>query len=182
MDISWDIVVTGLVCTCMGLWAGWGIYHGKVKALELEIKALKRELSDERERGEAYGKAADAWRGAAMRADAEVGSLKQEKDAEIAGLKQKLDDAQARLYAESVDTWIRERRLQRALWVTRAERAASWQIHFSLSHNHSIGREFTINGASMACEGMVTMRTARDWAMIWKNVMRKCLKKAEEYK
>ena len=44
MGISWDIVVTGLVCTCIGLLAGWGIYHGKMKALELEIKALKRSL------------------------------------------------------------------------------------------------------------------------------------------
>lgn len=95
MGISWNIVVTGLVCTCMGLLAGWRIYHGKVKALELEIKALKRELSDERGRGEAYGMAADEWRGAAMRAETQVERLKHEKDTEIAGLKQKLDDVQA---------------------------------------------------------------------------------------
>lgn len=79
MDISWDIVVTGLVCTCMGLLAGWGIYHGKVGLLRMEIKTLKRELSDERERGEAYGKAADEWRGAAMRAETQVERLKHEK-------------------------------------------------------------------------------------------------------
>lgn len=81
MGISWDIVVTGLVCTCIGLWAGWGIYHGKMKALELEIKALKRELSDERGRSEAYGKAADGWRRAAMRSDAEVERLKEVREA-----------------------------------------------------------------------------------------------------
>ena len=73
------------------------------------------------------------------------------------------------------------RRLKRALWLARAKRAASWQIHFSLCHNHSIEREFSINGASMPCEGMATMRTAKDWAMIWKKVERLCLKKAEEY-
>lgn len=78
MGIDWGTVVIGFVCTCIGLLAGWGIYHGKVKALELEIKALKRELSDERGRSEAYGKAADGWRVAAMRADAEVERLKHE--------------------------------------------------------------------------------------------------------
>ena len=75
-----------------------------------------------------------------------------------------------------------EIKAKRALWLARAERAASWQIHFSLCHNHSIEREFSINGASMPCEGMATMRTAKDWAMIWKKVERLCLKKAEEYK
>lgn len=79
MDIDWGTVVIGFVCTCIGLWAGWGIYRGKVEALKLEIKALKRELSDEKARSEAYGKAADEWRGAAMRADAEVKRLKHEK-------------------------------------------------------------------------------------------------------
>lgn len=62
MGISWDIVIIGIVCTCIGLWAGWGIYHGKARLLRMEIKALKRELSDERVRGEAYGEVADEWR------------------------------------------------------------------------------------------------------------------------
>lgn len=89
MGMSWDIVIIGLVCTCIGLWAGWGIYHEKMGLLRMEIKVLKRELSDERGRSEAYGKAADGWRAAAMRSDAEVERLKQEKDTEIAGLKDK---------------------------------------------------------------------------------------------
>lgn len=97
------------------------------------------------------------------------------------------------VYKESVDVKVKIwerckkaedelRKNQRALWMARAERAASWQIHFSLCHNHSIEREFFINGTSMPCEGMATMRTAKDWAMIWKKVERLCLKKAEEYK
>ena len=76
----------------------------------------------------------------------------------------------------------KNRQLKRALWLARAERASAWQIHFSLIHNHSIKREFSINGASSTDEGMVTMRTARDWAMVWQNVERKCRAKAEEYK
>lgn len=43
--------------------------------------------------------------------------------AENAELKQKLEDLQATAYAESVDAGMRERRLQRALWLARAERA-----------------------------------------------------------
>lgn len=74
------------------------------------------------------------------------------------------------------------RATKRAMWLARAERAAAWQIHFSVCHNHSIDREFYINGASMPCEGMVTMRTARDWAMIWKKVDHLCRQKVEEYK
>jgi hypothetical protein len=101
---------------------------------------------------------------------------------ENAELKAKLEDVQATAYAESVDAGMENRRLKRALWMARAERSASWQIHFSLCHNHSIEREFSINGASMPCEEMATMRTAKDWAMIWKKVERLCLKKAEEYK
>ena len=78
MGMSWDIVIIGIVCTCIGLLAGWGRYHGKVGLLRMEIKVLKRELSDERARGEAYGKAADEWRVASMHADAEVERLKRE--------------------------------------------------------------------------------------------------------
>lgn len=100
----------------------------------------------------------------------------------ITELKRKLEDVQATAYAEMVDAGMRERRLKRALWLERARRASAWQIHFALSHNHSIKREFTINGASSPHDRMVTMRTARDWAMIWKNVERECRAKAEEYK
>lgn len=162
--MSWDIVIIGFVCTCIGLWAGWEIYHGKVGLLRMEIKALKRELSDERERGEAYGKAADEWRGAAMRADAEVGRLKHEKDAEIAGLKQKLDDVPARVYAESVDTWIRERRLKRALYKACANWAHEKDDRYYLKY---------------VC---ISDDDARIQYERWRKMERKCRAKAEEYK
>ena len=42
---------------------------------------------------------------------------------ENAELKQKLEDAKASHYAEMVDAGMRERRLRRALWLARAERA-----------------------------------------------------------
>lgn len=49
--------------------------------------------------------------------------LKEDVDEAIAELKQKLEDVQASTYAESVDAGMRERRLRRALWLARAERA-----------------------------------------------------------
>jgi len=110
---------------------------------------------------------------------------KSEVDAAIAELKEVAEDACLERDDNSrvIDELEAEnRKLKRALWLARAERSASWQIHFSLCHNHSIEREFSINGASMPCEEMATMRTAKDWAMIWKKVERLCLKKAEEYK
>lgn len=73
------IVVIGLACACIGLWFGWGYYHGKVQLLRMEIKVLKGELSEERARGESFSKTADEWRGVAMRADAGVEKLKHEK-------------------------------------------------------------------------------------------------------
>lgn len=79
MGVSWDIVIIGLVCTCIGLWAGWGIYHEKMGLLRMEIKVLKRELSDERARCESFSRTADEWRGAAMRAETQVERLKHEK-------------------------------------------------------------------------------------------------------
>lgn len=46
-----------------------------------------------------------------------------EVDAAIAELKQKLEDVKASNYTESVDAGMENRRLKRALWLARAERA-----------------------------------------------------------
>ena len=119
-------------------------------------------------------------------AEKSIGATFSENGAELARwveeLRKEIESLKASHYAEMVDAGMRERSLRRTLWIERADRAASWQIHFSLCHNHSIGREFSINGASIACEGMMIMRTARDWAMIWKNVESKCRAKAEDLK
>lgn len=63
-------------------------------------------------------------------ADADV-YLKEKADEAIAELKKKLEDVQASHYAESVDAGMRERRLKRALWLARAERAMemAWNFH-----------------------------------------------------
>ena len=74
-------------------------------------------------------------------------------------LKQKLEDVQASAYAESVDANMENRRLKRALWLARAERAKT--EHLSKIMYSTLYRDFIAK---------------------WVNVERKCLKKAEEYK
>jgi hypothetical protein len=51
-----------------------------------------------------------------------------EVDAAIAELKQKLEDAKATAYAESVDAGMRERRLKRALWLTRLRTLRNFSV------------------------------------------------------
>ena len=76
---------------------------------------------------------------------------------ENAELKQKLDDVQARVYANDIDAWKRERRLRRALWLARAEmaRTSAW-VFWNRKNDYNYNK--------------------------WKNVERKCRAKAEEYK
>ena len=76
---------------------------------------------------------------------------------EIESLKAKLETVQASAYADSVDTGMRERRLRRALWLARAERAKEMA-----------------KGYNAVVEWCSHSR--------WIEVERKCLKKAEEYK
>ena len=112
----------------------------------------------------------------------EVDSVLAEKDAEIADLKQKLESVQASMDADLIDAGVEIRRLQRALWIARAERAIEKQTHFALCHNHSIDLYLCINGASIPTERNTTMRQPSEWSMIWKKVAIKCRAKAEEFK
>ena len=75
----------------------------------------------------------------------------------IAELKQKLEDVQASAYADSVDAGMRERRLNRALWIARAEmaRTSAW-VFWNRKDDYNYNK--------------------------WKNVERKCRAKAEEFR
>ena len=77
----------------------------------------------------------------------------------IAELKQKLEDVQASMYADVVDANMENRRLKRALWIARAERAKT--EHLSKIMYSTLFRDFIEK---------------------WVNVERKCRAKAEEYK
>lgn len=100
------------------------------------------------------------------------------KDKEITELKQKLEDAKATAYTESVDEGMRERRLKRALWLARAERAKEKQqlFHFSLGYE-----KLCIDGFYDPYSGHREL-SPKQWIKVFNKVEVKCLKKAEEYK
>lgn len=123
-----------------------------------------------------------------------------EVDAAIEELKQKLEDAEATAYAESVDAGMRERRLKRALWIERAERA-KYRVEYWACRGGTLLEHypFCVNGDSpfnrlseMGClygntnerlkEAKFKHLYASEWMLVWENVERKCLAKAEEYK
>lgn len=79
--------------------------------------------------------------------------LKEDVDAVIAELKQKLESVQASMYADVVDAGMENRKLKRALWLSRAYR----------------GRDNSI---------LLPSKFMRN---VWDNVERKCLKKSKEY-
>jgi len=79
--------------------------------------------------------------------------------AENERLKAKLEDVQASMYADVVDANMENRRLKRALWLARAERAKT--EHLSKIMYSTLYRDFIAK---------------------WVNVERKCRAKAEEYK
>lgn len=77
----------------------------------------------------------------------------------IDALKQKLENVQASMYADVVDANMENRKLKRALWIARAERAKT--EHLSKIMYSTLFRDFIEK---------------------WVNVERKCRAKAEEYK
>ena len=99
----------------------------------------------------------------------------------IAELKNKLDDAQAKVYADSIDAWKRERRLKRALWLKRADDAKHLVVAYE-NYDYLDCQEMTIKQESARTWMTCKLRTAEEWVKVWKNVERKCREKAEEYK
>ena len=88
--------------------------------------------------------------------------------ADNAELKAKLEDAKATAYAESVDAGMRERRLNRALWLARANRALEKIAWFKL-WNASISTMNPEDGARQEFDK-------------WKKALGKFLAKVEEYR
>lgn len=93
---------------------------------------------------------------------------KESVDAAIAELKAKLEDVQATAYTESVDAGMRERKLKRALWLARANRALEKIAWFKL-WNASISTMNPEDGARQEFDK-------------WKKALGKCIAKAKEYK
>jgi hypothetical protein len=97
---------------------------------------------------------------------------------ENAELKAKLEDAKATAYAESVDSGMENRKLKRALWLARAERAKEKQqlFHFSLGYE-----KLCIDGFYDPYSGRREL-SPKQWIKVFNKVNVKCLNKAEEYK
>ena len=99
--------------------------------------------------------------------------LKSEADKVIAELEQRLEDAKATAYAESVDAGMRERKLKRALWLARADRAKGQKYKYETWERNET-KKFNRDVDLIA---LVSMK-----ARTWRRVEIKCLKKAKEYK
>ena len=106
--------------------------------------------------------------------------LKSEVDAAIAELKAKLESEKASHYADSVDAGIRERRLNRALWLQRVETAKT-EIRYWRERlfNEPATTRACIHGQRLIPHN--PFRTIREWLSIWEEVERKCRTKAEEF-
>lgn len=103
---------------------------------------------------------------------------KKQVDEAIEELKQKLEDAKATAYAESVDAGMRERRLKRALWLERAERAKAIKWHEGLERYLQARKKWWPSRFSF----MRDDEMYHVWYKCWCEVERKCRAKAEEYK
>ena len=121
----------------------WGLYYDKVEVDEAiaELKA-RIQLDDDEMAGFLQ-----------LEEECGGGDLRNY----IAELKAKLENVQATAYAEMVDAGMRERRLRRALWLARAERAKEMA-----------------KGYNAVVEWCSHSR--------WIEVERKCRAKAEQYK
>ena len=101
-----------------------------------------------------------------------------EVDAAIAELKAKLESVQATAYAESVDASMENRRLKRALWVARAERAKAIKWHEGLERYLQERKKWWPSRfCFMADDEMYHV-----WYKCWCEVERKCRAKAEAYR
>lgn len=108
---------------------------------------------------------------------------KSEVDAYIAELKAKLEDVQATAYTESVDAGMENRRLKRALWLARAERAhvttLLWNV-YCYQNNCLYFRDFMNEKCNPFRD--LPKKTAMEWSNLWESIETKCRAKAEKYK
>ena len=107
---------------------------------------------------------------------------KSETDKVSAELKQKLESVQASMYCDVVDANRENRKLKRALWLARADRAEARKNYWYVRSIHE-GDEnlWSIDGSAVKYIGCIK-RTNFEWLKIWSEVEIKCRAKAEEYK
>ena len=98
-----------------------------------------------------------------------------EVDAAIAELKAKLESVQATAYTESVDAGMENRRLKRALWLARAERAhvttLLWNV-YCYQNNCLYFRDFMPENCNPFRD--LPKKTAMEWSDLWESIETKC--------
>lgn len=111
---------------------------------------------------------------------------KSEVDAAIAELKEALQESENAWFeagADAADYYQENRRLKRALWIARAERAHSiillWNV-YCYQNNSLYYRDFL----NIKCNPFrnLTKKTAMEWSDLWKSIETKLRAKAKEYK
>lgn len=122
--------------------------------------------------------------------DAAIAELKAELDKAIAerdgnqvcidALKAKLESVQASMYADVVDANMENRRLKRALWMARAEKARFLAMIID-HHPYTEVLHFTSRKRDESGKPLGVARTAMVWWNMFKEVERKCRKKSKEY-
>ena len=184
----------------------WGLYYDKS-----EVDAAIAELKDKIQMHDFFWEGCGfAKRGfkntiavseAFDRLEAENAELKQKlEDVNelIKTARKMLEDAKATHYAEMVDAGMENRRLKRALWLARAERA-KYRVEYWTCRGGTLLEHypFCVNGDSpfnrlseMGClygdtnerlkEAKFKHLYASEWMLVWENVERKCRAKAEE--
>ena len=107
--------------------------------------------------------------------------VKEQEDDVVADLKRKLESVQASMYCDVVDANMENRKLKRALWLVRADRADDRARIFYFCDMET---ELDIEGFSYDSQKKKGHKklAARLWRIIWLKVERKCRSKAEEYK
>ena len=130
---------------------------------------------------EKYGKENAELKQELSEKDKDIAYWREEYDKETQltdALKAEIESLKASHYAEMVDAGMRERRLHRALWLARAERAKEKQqlFHFSLGYE-----KLCIDGFYDPYSGRREL-SPKQWIKVFNNVEVKCLKKGEEYR
>ena len=109
--------------------------------------------------------------------------IKSEVDDAITELKEKMESVQASAYAESVDAGMENRKLKRAMWLARAERAHVTTLYWNVycyQNNCLYFRDFMPENCNPFRS--LPKKTAMEWSDLWESIETKCRSKAEEYK
>lgn len=76
----------------------------------------------------------------------------------------------------------KNRKLKRALWLAKAERAEARKNYWYVRSIHEGDKDlWSIDGSAVKCIGCIK-RTNYEWLLTWSEVESKCRAKAEEYK